>query len=582
LESNLAFVPDGTLAVARDLRSAQTRFTLEVGAREIVASSFASEVQMRATLDQEGRIDLWRDGNQKEPLLSLIVFRNGHWLATTPSGLYDSSSPGDLPTVSWVLPSDPLTPLPVESFMKEYYEPGLLGKVLRGEPLREVKALGELNRVQPRVEVVSVTPEGDGRQVTVTVEIGQGCRRVGVDAEAKEVCTKAVHDLRLFRDGQLVRYAPQQSGPLDLGKDGQQRLRFEHIPVPTDGREAVEFSAYAFNEDGVKSLTAKRSYALPRGLKPRTPRAYVVSVGMNAYQNRAWDLQYAARDAEEMQAQLGAALRGSGRYREVVRVPLISTRDEKSGELQRSVTKAQLRTVFALLAGQPVSEADKAGIENVEKLQRAQPEDLLLISYAGHGMADAEGQFYLFPWDIGGGAVRAPIPPQKLISSEELSEWLRDVDAGEQLFILDACQSAASVQGKEFRPGPMGSRGLGQLAYDKGMRLLAASQAEFGALEHDDLRHGVLTYALLEDGLAGGEADFEPEDAQILAGEWLRYGEQQVPQLYEALKSGTFRGRDGYRFEIELPPDDAPQQQPVLFDFRRGVQPDPRLSVAQN
>jgi hypothetical protein len=39
--------------------------------------------------------------------------------------------------------------------------------------------------------------------------------------------------------------------------------------------------------------------------------------------------------------------------------------------------------------------------------------------------------------------------------------------------IIDACHSAASFEGEGFKPGPMGSRGLGQLAYDKRIRILA-------------------------------------------------------------------------------------------------------------
>jgi hypothetical protein len=46
------------------------------------------------------------------------------------------------------------------------------------------------------------------------------------------------------------------------------------------------------------------------------------------------------------------------------------------------------------------------------------------------------------------------------------------------VMILDACYSAASIESADFKPGPMGSRGLGQLAYDKRIRVLAASQAK--------------------------------------------------------------------------------------------------------
>ena len=55
---------------------------------------------------------------------------------------------------------------------------------------------------------------------------------------------------------------------------------------------------------------------------------------------------------------------------------------------------------------------------------------------------------------------------------------LRDVDAGDLVLIVDACHSAAAIEGTDFKPGPMGSRGLGQLSYDKGMRILTATQAD--------------------------------------------------------------------------------------------------------
>lgn len=44
--------------------------------------------------------------------------------------------------------------------------------------------------------------------------------------------------------------------------------------------------------------------------------------------------------------------------------------------------------------------------------------------------------------------------------------------------MLDSCYSASSVEANDFKPGPMGSRGLGQLSYDKRVRILAASQSD--------------------------------------------------------------------------------------------------------
>lgn len=80
--------------------------------------------------------------------------------------------------------------------------------------------------------------------------------------------------------------------------------------------------------------------------------------------------------------------------------------------------------------------------------------------------------------------------------------------------IVDACHSAAAVEGTDFKPGPRGSRGLGQLSYDKGMRILTATQAANVALEKGGL--GLLMRALLQDGLSSGWADYKPRDKSIL------------------------------------------------------------------
>ena len=70
------------------------------------------------------------------------------------------------------------------------------------------------------------------------------------------------------------------------------------------------------------------------------------------------------------------------------------------------------------------------------------------------------------------------------------------VDAGEMAMIIDACHSAASVTADGFRPGPMGDPGLGQLSFDKGIRILAATQADSVAMESAQLHGGLLTFAL--------------------------------------------------------------------------------------
>lgn len=159
------------------------------------------------------------------------------------------------------------------------------------------------------------------------------------------------------------------------------------------------------------------------------------------------------------------------------------------------------------------------------------------------------------------------------------------------MLVIDACY-AAGVIGKGFKPGPTGSRGMGQLAYDKGMRILAATQPDTTAAEVGDIgnqrkiQHGLLTYALVEDGLVERKADSNG-DKVILLPEWLEYGVQDVPKLYEQVLKclnnnqcveSSKGGGTKVRF-VSKGEGDSASQQPALFDFTNKVRRKRQLLV---
>ncbi len=224
--------------------------------------------------------------------------------------------------------------------------------------------------------------------------------------------------------------------------------------------------------------------------------------------------------------------------------------------------KEDLETVLGLLGGKTFDPKRLERIPAAKKIGAARPEDLVVISMSTHGHTDTKGAFHIVPSDVATGARWL----QSCISADELSDWLRDVDAGEMVMIVDACHSAASVEAGGFKPGPMGSRGLGQLAYNKRMQILAASQASDVALESRVIRHGLLTYALVTDGLEKGRADFSPKDGKITLTEWLKYGEQRVPTLAEEVVSGKVRAMSS-RGLLKAKRPRRVAQRPSLFDF---------------
>jgi hypothetical protein len=77
----------------------------------------------------------------------------------------------------------------------------------------------------------------------------------------------------------------------------------------------------------------------------------------------------------------------------------------------------------------------------------------------------------------------------------------------------------------------MNSKGLAQLAYEKGMYILTAAQSYQAAQEVSQLGHGLLTYALVEEGLKQAAADGSPKDGQVWVREWFDYATTRVPNM---------------------------------------------------
>jgi WD40 repeat protein/uncharacterized caspase-like protein len=613
----LAWSPDGrTLATGADdgttiLWDASSGKQLRrlAGQRDLVnAVEFSPDSRHLLTACADGFTRVFDVGSGAE-VCRFITFGDGNWVVVAPDGRFDTSNLDEIKGVHWIAPDDPLKPLPLEIFMRDYYEPRLLSRLLSGEKLPPARALAQLNRAQPVVNITSVEQQKERSElfnVTIEASGATGDAAQGAQASAK---ASGVFDLRLFRDGQLVAYAPSEGGEVKTdAATGKATITFKDIKLPrrADSSE-IELTAYAFNEDRVKSLTARQTFRPTVRPQVTKGRAYVISVGVNAYENEAWDLRFAANDARRLQEVVAERVARAGEHEEIVRVPLVSDYQLTGGRkteprivTEMTATKANFKAVLDALAGKAVDAEALRKIPNADKLRQATPEDLIIISFSSHGYADERGTFYLLASDTGaGGEMRDTLA--RAISSDELSAWLRDVDAGELVLVVDACHSAASVQGEGFKPGPMGSRGLGQLSYDKGMRILTSTQADNVALESGLIEQGLLTYALTRDGIESGRADFRPRDKEITVAEWLAYGVERVPALHAEVelrlaeinagrasiggglggdsqaKVVVFAARDaaagdgskGLAVAIPVSGETTKTQQPALFDFAR-------------
>jgi uncharacterized caspase-like protein len=217
-------------------------------------------------------------------------------------------------------------------------------------------------------------------------------------------------------------------------------------------------------------------------------------------------------------------------------------------------------------------------------LKRAEPEDAVIIYFAGHGTAQGQ-RFYLIPHDLGYTGDRGNLNEAGLktilshsISDLELEDAVEGLAAGSLLMVIDACNSGQALEAEEKRRGPMNSKGLAQLAYEKGMYILTAAQSYQAALEAAQFGHGLLTYALVEEGLKTDVADNEPKDGIVSAREWLDFATERVPEMQEEkMKQGRGLGLNIAFAEGEqkiADPEQRSVQRPRVF-YRREMETDP-------
>lgn len=545
----LTFSEDRTAAIW-DVRTGEVRTVLAGHSGHILGVSFARGAGRILTGGDDGTARMWDAATGRE-LCQLVSFQKGaEWAVVDPEGRFDVSDPTEVSGLHWVVTENGrATPYGIELFFRQYYEPSLLRRIVAGENFRPIPSIASLNRAQPKVAIeekpfVRVLAIGETTpEVSVAVTVSPPLGVTGQKGRA--------FDLKLFRDGQLVGF---EGGELRFPADGSHTKLFRvRLPRRASPR-LVEFSAYCFNDDGVRSTRAAISFT-PPPLEEKKGRAFVVVFGVNRYQNpKIHPLNFAAADARAFRTTLVERLERSGAFSEVVGISLISDTDAPP-----TATKANLRAVLDRLAGGNAAST----VPEFEKLSKARPEDLILLAFAGHGYRGSDGEFYIVPFDTG---VSGSLPGilKNSISSADLSRWLREVDAGDLTLILDTCQSAGAV-GDEFKPGPMGSRGLGQLSFDKGMRILAATQADNVAMESGVLKQGFLSFALVAEGLTEGKADFLPRDGMISLGEWLAYGAKRVPEIPKAIASGEIKARILTQVGKSVPKP----QIPVVFDFAR-------------
>ncbi|MCB9745192.1 MAG: caspase family protein [Alphaproteobacteria bacterium] len=484
--------PDGRLLAVldrgepqlRDARSGALRLTLDTRSAE--GLSFSPDGRVVATTHASEGVKLWstQDGAL---IATLVVFLDGSWAALDPQSRFERSVDG-VEGLHFVYVDDAGAPESIGLDQLEHYyeEPRLLTKLLNPElEPREVVGF-DLSRLPPRL---SWTREGEQLQVSLEPR-GGGVGRVALFLNGQEVAADV-------RPAEEARRFTVDLGPYQRATVGEGRDRWALQAWSADERVASR-GAGTLGLDLLREADEADEIDL-----------FAVVVGTHEYEDAQLDLRYADDDALAMAAALeagGVAMLGS---RERVHVTLLST-----------------------AAGQTRPSGEALSAAFAEIAANADPWDLLVVYFSGHGVS-REGVYY-YPWpeatseDL---ALPATLEARAL-SHLELMDLIRGVPAQKRLLVLDTCEAGwAPEGGRSSLAADAQARSLQELKRRMGMTILAGAPAQKSAYEHPALGHGLLTYALL-DGLRGAALH---QGRLWEVGRLAQYVTEAVPRIAEEL-----------------------------------------------
>ena len=386
----------------------------------------------------------------------------------------------------------------------QLWVPNLAERILKGETINAAK-LSDLN-------VCNLTPVVD------TIEQSSSQYRFRITPRLGGLGVTIVY----VNGIEVTRYTPQRL----------QQLKGEY-QLSIDKKDLQKF--FVSNKENtisVKSLTAKssissRSVSISERLIEKSnasPNLYAVVVGVSDYKGNDLDLKFAAKDAVDMANAIDVSakklLNTDGKdHVFVYRVHTAAGRD-------KFPEKNTIRQLFSEISS------------------KAQPNDILMIFFAGHGVLESEkSQFYFLTADASGATVSGALKDVG-ISTEELSDWIKPqvMKAQKRILIFDACNSGQAIKeivsinqdGKNLlaaRGDDNGKRikAIEKLNEKSGMFILSASASNQNAYELGKYNQGALTYSLLK---AIKEQPEILEDRQYLnVSRWFDAAEKSVNEL---------------------------------------------------
>lgn len=443
--------------------------TGELGRHSAEINGLQISGKLLSSTDVDGVTKFWNLETSKE-LFEHIQIGKNDWMVKTPEGYFDATDQA-IANIHFV---KGLEVYSSSQFLDEFYKPGLIKSLFSDTRTGKTSIERHIGgSPPPEVKLSGIRGTGNKAELFLKIQDNGG----------------GINDIKLFHNGRRMTF---QDNVTKTRKADDNTSIYSLQLLMVAG--VNEFSASASSKSKIES--ARSAFSLVSNSKVPGSVCHILAVGINEYENKSLNLNYARPDATSFGAQMKA--QSSSIYSEVVLHQLFDKEASRSGIL------AKIDELKAEIA----------------------PNDVFIFYYAGHGSM-VDDDFFL----VSSNASRL-YDNQKMteygIEASELQGAMLEIKALKQLIIMDACQSGGSVEVLAQRGAPE-EKAIAQLSRSSGIHVMASAGSEQYASEFESLGHGLFTYLLLE-GLAGG-ADGAPKDGKVTVYELKSFLDDQVPEL---------------------------------------------------
>jgi len=292
------------------------------------------------------------------------------------------------------------------------------------------------------------------------------------------------------------------------------------------GKNKIQISA--FNEKGVESL---RETVVVNNETDLQQELYLITIGVSKYKNSGYNLDYAAKDAQDMNALFSGS-------------EFFSTKHQKL-LINEQVTKANLIELKTFLA-------------------TTKPNDVVVFFIAGHGVLNKNLDYFYCTYDMD-----FLVPEKNGIAYGELEVLLDGIKAVRKLLIMDTCHSGevdkddveevafvnseneniafrntnTSTTIRETQGLQKTNEAVKEMFNDlrtgTGATVISSAGGAEYAMESDEWKNGLFTYCLLE-GITTKNADAD-KNGEIMLSELQNYISVKVAELSKGRQMPTSR-----------------------------------------